>query len=167
MLPDSSSRDTNTCITHIHTQHHMIRARIDWRTAPTPNLNNNLRETGTPSHQLTVVEQPIRLKDPTQSPNGNRIPKFTTAVYKVNRQDKTRQVHHSQPGQPAAQPIPTRRFSVAGSCHTRGRPVPADPTGVAGCPSPHVVPIDLAHASVACQVGSHASLRTHACMNGA
>ena len=24
----------------------------------------HLRETGTPSHQLTVVEQPIRLKDP-------------------------------------------------------------------------------------------------------
>ena len=29
MPPDSSSRDTNTCITHIHTQHNMIRARID------------------------------------------------------------------------------------------------------------------------------------------
>ena len=27
----------------------------------------------------------------TQSPNGNRISKLITAVYKVNRQDKTRQ----------------------------------------------------------------------------
>ena len=27
---------------------------------------------------------------PTQSPNGNRISKLITAVYKVNRQDKTR-----------------------------------------------------------------------------
>ena len=28
-----------------------------------------------------------------QSPNGNRISKLITAVYKVNRQDKTRQEH--------------------------------------------------------------------------
>ena len=41
--------------------------------------------------QVAVVEQPIRLK--TQSPNGNRISKNITAVYKVNRQvaNKTRQ----------------------------------------------------------------------------
>ena len=49
-----------------------------------------LRGTGTPSHQLAVVEQPTRPKDP-KPDDGNRISKLITAVYKVNRQDKTRQ----------------------------------------------------------------------------
>ena len=35
----------------------------------------------------------------TQSPNGNRISKLITAVYKVNRQDKTRQHTTEAPGE--------------------------------------------------------------------
>ena len=63
-----TSKRPHTTMTHVHT--HPYRS-VPVMTGGQHPILSLLRDTGTPSHQLTVVEQPTRLTGPKS--NGNRF----------------------------------------------------------------------------------------------